>query len=306
MELSSLFETCFVILALMLVGFIGVRRGLYPAGFSKAASFLIVNVFLVGTVFQSICGGGAGFTAAELPHVLWIVTLAILLCYVLGLATLRLFGRRLCADASLELSISVMNNLLIGLPILQAVYGPTAVLYVGLTSLPFNLLLYTYGVWRLGTDRQNGGFRARDIFSPCVLATLAALVFFVLDLPVPGALGRLFSAVGACSMPLSMIVIGITMGSEDLRKAVADRRVYLIALVRLILAPALTWLLLGFLTDNVLLLKSCVVVAGCPTGIVVPILTLRSGRDATLASNAVIVTTLFSLVTLPALLLLLG
>ena len=55
-----------------------------------------------------------------------------------------------------------------------------------------------------------------------------------------------------------------------------------------------------------LLLKSCVVIAGCPTGIVVPILTLRSGRDAALASNSVIVTTLLSLITLPVLLMLLG
>ena len=68
----------------------------------------------------------------------------------------------------------------------------------------------------------------------------------------------------------------------------------------------LTMLLLGLLTDNALLLKSCVAVAGCPTGIVVPILTLRSGRDAALASNSVIVTTLLSLITLPVLLMVLG
>ena len=164
MELSALFETCFVILALMLVGFFGVRRGIYPPGFSRAASWLVVNIFLVGSIFQSICSGNAGLSPKELPHVLLVVIVTILLGYVLGFLTLRLFGRRIRADASLELSIAVMNNLLIGLPILDAMYGPTAVLYVGLTSLPFNLLLYTYGTWRLGVD---GGFRAKDVFSPC-------------------------------------------------------------------------------------------------------------------------------------------
>ena len=286
MELSALFETCFVILALMLVGFFGVRRGIYPPGFSRAASWLVVNIFLVGSIFQSICSGNAGLSPKELPHVLLVVIVTILLGYVLGFLTLRLLGQRIRADASLELSIAVMNNLLIGLPILDAMYGPTAVLYVGLTSLPFNLLLYTYGTWRLGVD---GGFRAKDVFSPCVVSTLAALVFFVLGLPVPKAVSRLFTVIAACSMPLSMIV-----------------SVYLIALVRLVVVPALTWLVLALLTDNELLLKSCVVIAGCPTGIVVPVLTLRSGREASLASNAVIVTTLLSLLTLPALLLILG
>ena len=307
MELSALFETCFVIIALMLVGFFGARRGAFPAGFSKAVSSLIVNIFLVATIFRSIASGAAGVTAGELPHVLLIICLAIGLAYVLGRGTLALFGKKYGADASMELSISVMNNLLIGLPVLDAIYGPTAVLFAGLTSLPFNLLLYTYGVWRLEPgEKAGGGLRLKEMLSPCVISTLLALVFFVLQLPVPGALDRLFSAAAACSMPLSMIVIGITMGSEDLRAALRDRRVYLIALVRLVLAPALTWLLLGLLTDNAMLLKSCVVVAGCPTGIVVPILTLRSGRDAALASNSVIVTTLLSLITLPALLMLLG
>ena len=166
MELSALFETCFVIIALMLVGFFGARRGIFPAGFSKAVSALIVNVFLVATIFRSIASGAAGIAAEDLPHVLLIICLAIALPYVPGRAALALFGKRYGADASLELSIAVMNNLLIGLPVLDAVYGPTAVLIAGLTSLPFNLLLYTYGVWRLEPgEKRRGGVRLKEIFS---------------------------------------------------------------------------------------------------------------------------------------------
>ena len=307
MELTALFETCFVILALMLVGFVFVRRGLLPADFSKAASFLIINVFIVGTIFQSVSTGGEGIDAAELPHFVLMVTLMNTLCYVLGRLALRLFSRQTADGAPLELCIAVMNNLLIGLPILQSVYGPTAVLIAGLTSLPFNFTLYTYGVWRLSrTRRSGGGLRLRDIFSPSVIATLAALVFFLFSLPVPGAVSRLMSTAAAVTMPLSMIVIGITMGKEDLLAALRDRRVYGIALFRLVLAPLLTFLLLRLVTDNALLLKTCVVIAGCPTGIVVPILSLQYGHDAALPSNCVIVTTLLSLVTLPLMLLILG
>ena len=305
MELSSLFETSFVIVALMLVGFLGVRRGVLTKAFSRTASFLIVNVFIVGTIFQSVCSGGEGISPAELPHILLMVTLMNTLCYVLGRAALRLFARA-GSGAPTELCVGVMNNLLIGLPILQSLYGPTAVLIAGLTSIPFNLTLYTYGVWRLSAKKRGGALRLKDIFSPSVLATLAALVFFLFSLPVPGAVSRLMSACAGVTMPLSMIVIGVTMGSENLAAALRDRRVYAIALFRLVLAPLAAFLLLRLLTDNALLLKSCVVIAGCPTGIVVPILSLQYGHDASLPSNCVIVTTLLSLVTLPILLLLLG
>ena len=307
MELSSLFETSFVIVALMLVGFLGVRRGVLSKAFSRTASFLIVNVFIVGTIFQSVCSGGEGISPGELPHILLMVTLMNTLCYVLGRIALRLFARRAGSGAPTELCVGVMNNLLIGLPILQSLYGPTAVLFAGLTSIPFNITLYTYGVWRLSAETRSGGaLRLKDIFSPSVLATLAALVFFLFSLPVPGAVSRLMSACAGVTMPLSMVVIGVTMGSENLTAALRDRRVYAIALFRLVLAPLVTFLLLRPLTDNALLLKSCVVIAGCPTGIVVPILSLQYGHDASLPSNCVIVTTLLSLVTLPILLLLLG
>ena len=307
MELSSLFETSFVIVALMLVGFLGVRRGVLTRAFSRTASFLIVNVFIVGTIFQSVCSGGEGISPAELPHIILMVVLMNTLCYVLGRIALRLFARSADSGAPTELCVGVMNNLLIGLPILQSLYGPTAVLIAGLTSIPFNLTLYTYGVWRLSAETRSGGaLRLKDIFSPSVLATLAALVFFLFSLPVPGAVSRLMSACAGVTMPLSMVVIGVTMGSENLTAALRDRRVYAIALFRLVLAPLVTFLLLRPLTDNALLLKSCVVIAGCPTGIVVPILSLQYGHDASLPSNCVIVTTLLSLVTLPILLLLLG
>ena len=284
MELSSLFETSFVIVGLMLVGFLGVRRGVLTRAFSRTASFLIVNVFIVGTIFQSVCSGGEGISPAELPHILLMVTLMNTLCYVLGRIALRLFARGAGASAPTELCVGVMNNLLIGLPILQSLYGPTAVLIAGLTSIPFNLTLYTYGVWRLSAKTRSGGaLRLKDIFSPSVLATLAALVFFLFSLPVPGAVSRLMSACAGVTMPLSMVVIGVTMGSENLTAALRDRRVYAIALFRLVLAPLAAFLLLRLLTDNALLLKSCVVIAGCPTGIVVPILSplqLRHRHDA--------------------------
>ncbi len=307
MELSALFETCFVIVALMLVGFVFVRRGLIPADFSRPASFLIINVFIAGTIFQSVASGGAGISPAELPHFVLMVTLMNTLCYVLGLLARRLFAGHSGSGSPTELCVAVMNNLLIGLPILQSLYGPTAVLIAGLTSIPFNFTLYTYGVWRLSAEKRGGNaLRVKDIFSPSVVATFAALVFFLFSIPVPGALSRLMSSAAGVTMPLSMIVIGITMGKEDLLAALRDRRVYGIALFRLVLAPLATFLLLRPLTGNALLLKTCVVIAGCPTGIVVPILSLQYGHDASLPSNSVIVTTLLSLVTLPILLLLLG
>ena len=45
-------------MALMLVGFFAARGGVIPQGYTRATSFLIVNIFLTATIFQSFCVGG--------------------------------------------------------------------------------------------------------------------------------------------------------------------------------------------------------------------------------------------------------
>lgn len=296
------------ILALVLVGFFGARRGLLTPGFSKKVSSLVMNVFLPASVFLSITDGVGQIDARELPHIVLMLTLLIAVSYIVAFLFARLMGRRTEDPATLELSVSAMNTLLVGLPIVQGVYGSLGVLYTGLSNLPFNLALYTYGVWRLGSTGPNGhgGLRLRDMFTVVLIGTLIALGIFCLGLPVPGIFRRFLSIASGATTPMSMVVIGVTMGSEDIRTALKDKRVYAVCLLRLVLIPLLVWLMMRGLTANALLLKTCVVLAACPTGIIVPIISLQYGHDPTLASNSVIVSTLLSLLALPAIIFLLG
>ncbi len=293
---------------LVLIGYFGTRRGLLTEGFSKKASALVMNVFLPASVFLSITEGTGQISVRQLPHILLMLTLFLLISYLLAGLYARLYARRSSDPASTELSAGVMNTLLVGLPILQCVYGSRAVLYTGLSNLPFNLLLYTYGVWRLGNSGSEGrgGLRLRDMFTMCLTVTLLALVFFCFGIPVPGFVRRTLSIASGVTTPMSMIVIGITMGSENLVQALKDRRVYLICLLRLFVCPLLVWLALRPLTDDALLLKTCVVLSGCPTGIIVPMLTLQYRHDPLLPSNSTLVSTLLSLITLPVIIILLG
>ena len=201
-----------------------------------------------------------------------------------------------------------MNTLLVGLPILQGVYGPMAVLYTGMSNLPFNFFLYSYGVWRLGSTGTAGlgKIRLRNMFTLCLGATLLGLVFFCFGIPVPGIARRFLGFSAGATIPLSTIIIGITMGSEDIRAAFRDKRVYVVCFVRLIVIPLLVWAVMRPLTADALLLKTCVVLAACPTAVIVPILALQYGHEPTLGSNSVIVSTLLGLITMPAIILMLG
>ena len=98
----------------------------------------------------------------------------------------------------------------------------------------------------------------------------------------------------------------MTMGAGNLIDAFRDKRVYAAAFFRLIVCPMLVFLVLNPICTDPILLRTCVVIAGCPVGAVVPVLALQYHEDALFASRCVMVTTLMSVITLPAIILLLG
>ena len=69
-----------------------------------------------------------------------------LISYAFGALAARVFFKGRENTPVFELLISVMNNIFIGLPIAEALYGATAVLYCALSCIPYTLLLYSYGV----------------------------------------------------------------------------------------------------------------------------------------------------------------
>lgn len=307
MDYSSLFQTICVFLFLIGVGFVGARRKVVNAAFAKAASTLTLHVFLLASVVNSITSYTGRVSRGELGQIMLIISLSLALCYVIAWACFRLIGKRFDEAGPAELSLAVQNTLLFGLPVVQAAYGTAAVMYTGLSGVAFYVLLYTYGTWRLSVGKSGRGrFCFRDMLTPCFIGTFVALAMFLLEIPIPGVLQKLMDTAGAVTIPLSMIVIGITLGTEDLAAAFKDRRVYLICLLRLVVSPALVWLILNPFTADPILLRTAVVLAGCPTGVIVPIVSLQYGHDPAFPSNCVVATTLLALITVPVMLLIMG
>ena len=307
---SVLIETILIFLALMLVGYLAARKGVLDGGFSRGASFLVMNLFLVAAILRSVTSESVTLSGAALGHVMFILTVTALLIYLLAFAALKLFEPKLGDPAMTEVLFNLPNIMFVCLPILQEIYGPAAALYVALSGLPCNFLIYTYSVWRLNAMRADGskaaGLRLRDIFSPCLISAFLAFVILMLKPPVPHPIRHFLDLAAPAATPLSMLIIGVTMGSTELLSAFREKRVYLVSLIRLVLAPLLVWLVLRPLTDDALLLKTCVVIAGAPCGILTTVLALQYGHDALLCSRSVVVTTLLSMITLPCILYLLG
>ena len=298
MDVSVLIPKMIVFVVLMVIGYLCAKTNFAGREFTKDASKMVINVFMSATIINSVLVSDARLTGGELLQVMLVLCMSVGVCWVLAAISCRLVG--LGDKAPLfELLIAVMNNMFIALPVVETLFGSQAVFYCSLSCIPFNILLYTFGIYRLQGGEGKGSVRLRDIFSVPLLATLAALVIFLLQPPVPPVLKELASTMSAATMPLSMIVIGSSLGSVSLLDAFKKGKLYLMCVLRLLLCPLLVWLLAGPMTDDLMLRVTATIIAAAPSGVVVSVLAIQYDRDAVFTSEGVLLSTVFSMLTIP-------
>ncbi len=298
MDVSVLIPKMIVFVVLMVIGYLCAKTNFAGREFTKDASKMVINVFMSATIINSVLVSDARLSGGELLQVMLVLCMSVGVCWVLAAISCRLVG--LGDKAPLfELLIAVMNNMFIALPVVETLFGSQAVFYCSLSCIPFNILLYTFGIYRLQGGEGKGSVRLRDIFSVPLLATLAALVIFLLQPPVPPVLKELASTMSAATMPLSMIVIGSSLGSVSLLDAFKKGKLYLMCVLRLLLCPLLVWLLAGLITDDLMLRVTATIIAAAPSGVVVSVLAIQYDRDAVFTSEGVLLSTVFSMLTIP-------
>lgn len=305
-EMSVLLEKMLIFLVLMVIGYALAKRGMLDKNSTRAISSLTINVFMCATIIGSGLGMEKGLSLGELGKLMLVVFAMQGLGYVIAAVVARVLPDNRERQPVFELLMSMGNSMFVALPVVQLVYGATASFYVALSCLPFNILLYTYGIYRLKKTHDGGGLRLKEILTMPLCATLVSLLILLLHIPVPGAVRSLISTMSGATMPLSMLVIGASLGSVSLLDAFKSGRLYLVSAVRLLLVPLLTWALLRLFISDTELLMTMTVIAACPSAILITVLCIQYGRDAVFAAEGTLQNTALSLVTIPLLLWLLG
>lgn len=149
-------EKMVMLVLLMLVGFAAAKAQWVDSAFSQKTSRLVANVFIVATILSSVVGVQPLLTGGEMAVVVAAVFVLFAIAGVLGwvcAGCAPLPGGRTAA----WLSVFFMNNVFVGFPVVEALFGESAVFCASLTTLPFNLLLFSLGVSRLRAGQGRDG-----------------------------------------------------------------------------------------------------------------------------------------------------
>ena len=301
MEFSVLMNKMLIFVAIMLIGYYFGKKGIAGPEFTKIASRLVLNVFMVGTILYSMITTGAERDLSSLAEILLLTSVMQVLGFVISAIIMRFLKIDSKQAGCYEVLMALGNSMFIALPIAEAVYGSYAVFIVSVSCIPFNVILYSYGIWRIRGGSLTQGIRFRDMLSIPLIATLTGILILVTGLPIPASVKGLLSSLGGATMPMSMLVIGTTLGRVSLLDAFKKPQFAFLSAVRLLLIPIITWIVCRLLTDDPTLLMTCMIIAASPSAVIISVLAIQYGQDGVFCAEGVQHSTICSMLTIPLL-----
>ena len=297
MSFFDVFQEMLVILFGMAMGYLARRLGYLGGETDQKLSKIILNITMPCLIVASVATGDELPGTAEILSVLKVAAVFYGMELLLSAVVPRLLGGTDKQKGVWRYTLVFPNMAFIGYPVAVALFGPEALFYAVILVLPFNLLAYSLGPLMLAGRAK---FRWQQLTSPCIIASVIALVVALGHIQLPAIVGECAGFVGNLTTPLSMLVVGSLLAGLSVGKVFASPRLWALTAVRLLVLPALLWLLLGWMNvEPPMVAGIAVILMAMPTAVNGSMLSMEYGGDTECMAQITFLTTLVSIITIP-------
>jgi predicted permease len=305
---SKIVLTQITILAVVVViGAIAAKFKVFNSESKDVLSKVIFNISLPLMLFTNF------FRLEATPRliansltVLAISGFVIFFLLLIGWVASRIFNLKGAEAAVFKTHSMFGNTIFLGFPLITALYGFEGLLYASMFQLVSSILMWTVGVVVL--SHGNGISWKKSLFrvvNPNTIATIAGLAFFLLSVKIPDLILKPMTELGSANTWLSMLYIGAMLVFSNVGGLLKKKSIYIISFNRLVLGPALLisifYIAATFagLAPDKLVTSVIILEASMPCMATVVIMAKEFGSDDALAVGNVFVSTIFSILTLP-------
>lgn len=324
--LGAFFQT----IILILVGFFFRRKGLINDSGKSLLSTLIwklaVPCFAFNAFMQDF--NKENFIASINEFVLSIIFYIILI--FIGKMIFIKKGKDISTLAALFMAIG--QTTLFSMPILQSVYegrehSSEVMLYISTISIVFRIFVYIIGFCLISGEKIRLSFLGSSLkkvfFTPVMIGMFLGIFVFLIQnityqvnvdgtnysfLRIDKTLPIFYvtvKSVAAMVSPLSMLLIGMSIGQANFAQSIKDKTAWIIALLRNFISPIIIMILCFILkTLNIIPFTEYAAIAliigfSAPISVSLSIMCVQYHREETLASRSCVISTLLTIVSLP-------
>ena len=271
---------------------------------------LVLNITTPCLLIYSICG--QRISANTFSNTVIIIYLSLAMFALFGAISVkisRLFTKK-SVDQQNVLSVAMVtsNSGFMGFPIARSVFGHVVLYYSVIQNIACNLYIFTGCMIQLslGGKKESGARKTinkETIIKPfknvvTIVSICSVLVLFA-GIRIPNPVMDFLATIGDATVPISMIIIGIQLGDCKFRELITDKELIISSLVCLILEPALSILIVYFMPLSKIIKLTIALSFTYPSAVLSVALAAGEHKDTKLMSEAVAMSTMLSMLTLP-------
>ncbi len=287
-----------IMLILIVVGFILTKAKLITTKGSKDISNILLTIvtpallicaYQIDFDMSVVKDLAIAFFLAFVTHLVFII-----ICRFVYLKVKDEYKRKVIKFTNIYSNAGFM-----GIPLLAATLGSEGVLLGSAYLAMFNIIVWTHGIYLYSEDF--GILSAKQLLkNPGILGVTIALLLFFFRVRLSGVIWQAVSYVADLNTPLAMILLGTYLANSNLKKAFSDVSIYGVCFTRLIVLPVIIIFLFRLLNVEYFMAISLILPAACPCAAMAAIYAQKFDFDPGYPSQIVSVTTIVSLITLPA------
>ena len=242
--------------------------------------------------------------------------------------TLCCFPGYNCSLADLCISVSchkfVLCNYILSrnqIPLASAVLGPESLIFVSIYNLIFNILIYTFGISVLekasrqqalstpteaedtllisDADASTPTAGWKKLLNLGTISSLVTIILYLAPIHVPIIVSSTADYIGRSTTLLSMLVLGVSVAQLAPKDIFTHPKLYGFTILRQVLLPIGCILLMRPFITNTLIFNTMVLMLAVPAANMPLLLSKQLNLDTSTLSQAIILTTILSLITIP-------
>ena len=285
-----------ILYILVAVGFICDKTGLFKektARLSNNLLFYIITPAVIVTAFMSMDN-----TPENYKKLLLAFAFAVTLQVVGAIIAMPFFRDKTKKDNQIFKFASNYGNVgYMALPLANAVLGAEGVFYCSVVVMVFNVFSFTHGI-KIMTGEKN--FDIKKLFiNPGTIAVLIGLPLFIFGIKLPEIIDTPVDYLASLNTPLAMIFFGTYLANTDLKTMFNDKRIYLTALLKLIVLPLCMMGIFKIFGMTGVLVPSIILSSSAPSANNTVMFAAKYDKDAPCASKVVALVSFMSIITMP-------
>ena len=301
----TIFLKILVIFIMVAVGFIANKVGVLPDSANKPLVDLLMDITMPCLLISSMA-------TIELTRDGYVHTAQVMIGSAVYFIVIILFSYLVVKamryhpaedEGVLMVLITSINTGFMGFPITASIFGEYFLFLMVMENVLLNVYLFILSPIQLRAGGKGGkgfGSAVKSLINPCNAGVIIGVILLFGHITLPGPIMESIDTIGDATIPVSMIVVGLQLGGSRFRDILGNGKLVLTCLVHVFAVPVLVFLVTNWLPIAAEA-KLTLIFASCFPSAVAPVwIAARDGKNSRLMAEGVSLTTLLSMISLPA------